>query len=107
MIRSPKTVSNHPTIGSKRPTGADVLEAEMMGEQAYALGLAGKKLERALLEYSRSNRDPRRTQNAVNAVYDFFIQREMIVMTNHDYVIEFYDIPNVILARVGAKNNDA
>jgi hypothetical protein len=101
-IRPPKSLSNHPSGGTKRPTGAEVLEAEMMGEQAFALGLAAKKMERALEEYAKSNRDPRRTQMAADAVHNFFIQREMVGLDNHDYVIEFYDIPSTVLARVGA-----
>jgi len=46
-------------------------------------------------------------QQAANMVHSFFIQREMIGLDNHDYVIEFYNIPSVVLARVGAKNDDA
>ena len=101
-IRPPKSLSNFPSGRSKRPTGAEVLEAEMMGEQAFALGLAAKKMERALDEFSKSNGDPRRTQMAADAVHNFFIQREMVGLDNHDYVIEFYDIPSAVLARVGA-----
>ena len=80
----------------------DVLEAEMMGEQASMLGLSAKKMERALDEFSKSNGDPRRTQMAADAVQAFFIQREMVGLDNHDYVIEFYNIPRAVLARVGA-----
>ena len=101
-IRPPKNLSNYQSQGSKRPTGAEVLEAEMMGEQAFMLGLSAKKMERALDEFSKSNGDPRRTQMAADAVHNFFIQREMVGLDNHDYVIEFYDIPSAVLARVGA-----
>ena len=101
-IRPPKNLSNFPSGRSKRPTGAEVLEAEMMGEQAFALGLAAKKMERALDEFSKSNGDPRRTQMAADAVHKFFIQREMVGLDNHDYVVEFYNIPGPVLARVGA-----
>ena len=102
MIRLPKSLSSASNMGSKQPTGAEVLEAEMMVEQAYALGLVGKRLQKALEDYAKSNGDPRRTQIAANAAHDFFIQREMIGFTNHDYVIEFYKIPPAVLARVGA-----
>lgn len=106
-MRPPKTLSNHPSLGQKRPTGVEVLEAEMIGEQAYALGLLAKKMERALDPYAKSNGDPRHTQLAADAVYTFFIQREFIGFGNHDYVIDFYDIPKPVLARVGSKNTDA
>jgi len=39
---------------------------------------------------------------AADAVHNFFIQREMVGLDNHDYVIEFYNIPGPVLARVGA-----
>ena len=102
VIRPPKSLSNFPSSHSKRPTGAEVLEAELMGEQAFALGVAAKKMERALDEFSKSNGDPRRTQMTADAVQAFFIQREMVGLDNHDYVIEFYNIPSAVLARVGA-----
>jgi len=41
---------------------------------------------------------------AADAVQAFFIQREMVGLDNHDYVIDFYSIPNAVLARVGAIN---
>jgi len=50
-IRPPKTLTNLPPQSIRRPSGADILEAEMRGEQAYALGLAAKKMEKALAEY--------------------------------------------------------
>lgn len=102
-IRPPKSLTHLPTQSGRRPSGADILEAEMRGEQAYALGLAAKKMEKALAEYRSSNGDPRRTQMAADAVYAFFIQRGMIGLTNQDYVIEYYDIPQRVLAKVGAK----
>ena len=102
VMRPPQSLSNYPARGSKRPTGAEVLEAEMMGEQAFMLGLSAKKMERALDEFTKSNGDPRRTQNAADAVHNFFIQREMVGLDDHDYVIEFYNILGAVLARVGA-----
>ena len=74
----------------------------MMGEQALMLGLSAKKMERALEDYRNSNGDPRRTQIAADFVQSFFIQREMVGLDNHDYTIDFYKIPNAVLARVGA-----
>lgn len=75
----------------------------MMGEQAFALGMAAKKMERALARFTKSNGSPEQTQTAADAIYAFFIQREMIGLDNHDYAIKFYDIPSSVLARVGGK----
>ena len=80
---------------------------EMRGEQAAMLGLAAKKMERALKDFANSNGGPRRTQTAADAVHSFFIQREMVGLDNHDYVIEFYNIPGRVLARVGAVDKES
>lgn len=107
MIRPPKSLSNMKSFETKHPTGIEVLEAEMIDEQAYALSLAAKKMTAALDNLKRSNGDPRRTQLAADATYAFFIQREMLGSSNHDYAIEFYKNPNAVLARVGAKDSDS
>jgi len=102
VTRPPKHLTNHPSGGANRPTGAEVLEMEMRGEQALALGLAASKMEKALEAFAKSNRGPNRTQAAADAVYAFFIQREMVGLDDHDFVVEFYNIPGRVLARVGA-----
>ncbi len=106
MIRPPKSLTNLPEHGTRQPSGAEALEAEMRGEQAFALGLAADRMTVALESYAKSNGDPRNTQAAADAVYAFFIQREMIGLSSHDYVIDYYDIPKAVLARVGAKDAD-
>lgn len=102
VIRPPKSLTNLPSGGLNRPTGAEVLEAEMKGEQAFMLGLAATKMERAIEACRNGIGDPRSTQIAANAVQSFFIQRELVGLDNHDYAIDFYDIPKHVLARVGA-----
>ena len=79
---------------------------EMLAEQASSLGLSAKKMQRALDDYAKSNGDPRRTQAVADAVQAFFIQREMMGMTDQDYVIDFFKIPGLVLARVGAISKD-
>ncbi len=79
----------------------------MQGEQAYALGLAAKRMERALTALKKSNGDPRHTQLAADAAQAFFIQREMIGFSHQDFVVEFYKIPGAVMARVGAKDPDS
>ena len=49
MVRLPKNLSN--TLSFKSgviKTGASVLEAELLGEKAYSLGLAAKSVEKTL-----------------------------------------------------------
>jgi hypothetical protein len=90
-----------------RPDGSTVspLEAEVMAEQAAALAYSGRRVETALAALAGSDDAADRPQllkAAADAVYGFFIQREIIGMRNHTGVIEHYAIPGEVLARLGA-----
>jgi hypothetical protein len=81
------------------------LEAEVMSEQAAALAQSGRRVEAALaaLAGSKDAADrPQRLRAAADAVYGFFIQREIIGMRDHRGVIAHYGIPREVLARLGA-----
>jgi hypothetical protein len=86
--------------------GHAALEHELRGEQASALGRAGRSVEEALAELAALPRDDarraERVDDAAYAVWCYFVQRECIGVRNHQRVIEFYRIPNEVLARVGA-----
>ena len=81
------------------------LEAEVMSEKAAALAQSGRRVEAALAALSASpaaeNR-PQLLRAAADAVYGFFIQREIIGLRDHRGVIEHYAIPREVLARLGA-----
>jgi hypothetical protein len=91
----------------RRPDGTTVspLEAEVMAEQAAALSYSGRRVEAALAALygpgDAADR-PQRLKAAADAVYGFFIQREIIGMRDHRGVIEHYGIPREVLARLGA-----
>lgn len=109
MVRPPQNLSN--TLSFKSgviKTGADVLETELLAEKAYSLGLAAKSLEKSLAKlYAFEGSEKERLhllQRASDATHDFFIQREMMGFSNHDHPIEFYEITNEVLSRVGAKS---
>ena len=51
-----------------------MLEAEMMGKQAFMIGLAAQKMEKALGGFLKSNGDPRQTQMAADAGTNHFIR---------------------------------
>jgi len=106
MARLPKNLSNTLTFKSGViKTGASVLEAELLGEKAYSLGLAANSVEKKLakLESFKGTETERTSllQFAADAVHAFFVQREMMGFTNHDHPIEFYKIPSDVLSRVG------
>ena len=91
----------------RRPDGSTIspLEAEVMAEQAAALAHSGRRVEATLaalaVDGSEADR-PQRLKAAADAVYGFFIQREIIGMRDHSGVIEHYGIPREVLARLGA-----
>jgi hypothetical protein len=76
-----------------------------MAEQAAALAHSGRRVETtlaALAGLDDSGDRPQRLKAAADAVYGFFIQREIIGMRDHRGVIEHYGIPREVLARLGA-----
>jgi hypothetical protein len=99
-----------PTFSSGRTasqSGLDVLDYEIAGEMASALGRAGQRVEETLArlraEAPDSEARPRRLRDAAEAVHAYFIQRELCGMRRHEAVIREYDIPKAVLVRLGAK----
>ncbi|EJC63581.1 hypothetical protein Rleg5DRAFT_0265 [Rhizobium leguminosarum bv. viciae WSM1455] len=89
--------------------GFNVLEYELMSERADSLGRHGLKVEAALaaLKAWAANRqtgeDRERLLNeASDAVWAFFIQREICGLRNNRDAIQRYGIPNEVIARLGA-----
>lgn len=89
-------------------TGFNVLEYEMMSERAAALGRQGLKVEEALaaLNAWNPNRDSEAQRDnlrndAADAVWGLFIQREICGLRNNREIIKRYAIPGEVLSRVG------
>ena len=95
------------TSSSGLETGASVLDDEILAEKAAALGHAGKRAEAALghlKSYSGAPSERARVlQGAVDAVYAYFIQRELCGFPNHEDPIEQLAIPGEVLVRLGAR----
>jgi hypothetical protein len=91
--------------GRRGASDISPLEAEVMAEKAAALAHSGRRVEAALATLAASpgaaNR-PQLLKAAADAVYGFFIQRELLGMRDHRGVIEHYGIPREVLARLGA-----
>ena len=78
------------------------IEAELQEERAYALGLAGKKVEAALDALTTDPRDMEQLlDEAGTAVWHYYIMREALGMFDHEAVVTAYRIPGRVLARVG------
>ena len=89
--------------------GFNVLEYELMSERADSLGRHGLKVEAALAALKawaadrQSGEDRERLLNdASDAVWAFFIQREICGVRNNRDAIQRYGIPNEVIARLGA-----
>lgn len=93
----------------QNPGGFNVLECELMSERADTLRRHGLKVEAALAALkawtavSQSGEERERLLNAASdAVWAFFIQREICGLKNNRDAIQRYGIPNEVIARVGA-----
>lgn len=111
-LKPPKNLSNTLTFKSGAiKTGASVLEAELLGEKAYSLGLAAKSVEKklaALQVFIGTEADRADLlQFCADAVHAYFVQREMMGFTDHSHPIEHYKIPNAVLSKVGVKSKTA
>jgi len=90
----------------KPETGDAVLNYELMQEQAYSLGKAGKKVETALAALSAHPGGEGRAalvKAAADAVWGFLVQREVMGLRDRAQVISQYGIPREVLARIGAR----
>lgn len=90
----------------KSDTGQSVLHYELLEEQAQSLGRAGRKVEAALAVLRDHPGGEGRSEvlkAAADAVWSYFVQREVIGLRNRADVIAQYDIPREVLARLGAR----
>jgi hypothetical protein len=105
-LRPPRNLSTHLVV----ETGASVLDAEILAEKAAALGRAGEAVEKTLTALRDS--DPQAAHRdllltaAADAVWAFFIQRELCGLRDQQQVIADYAIPGAVLARLGAMKRE-
>src|SRR5512140_1084924 len=86
--------------------GADAaLRAEIVEEQAAALGRMGRKAQAALaaLKAHEGEGRPAAVKAAADAVWCFFVQREVMGLRDRAQIIADYQIPREVLARLGAR----
>ena len=84
----------------------DALGHEILAEKAAALGRAGERAEKAVARLrAHAGDEPGRVKllkEAADAVYAWFIQRELCGFRSHDAVIRDLEIPREVLVRLGA-----
>ena len=98
-----------PPSARLKKTGTPVeglLDYEIAGEMASALGRAGRNVEIALRRLKQIDTDdPGRDaalRQAVRAVYAYLVQRELCGLRRHETIIREYGIPREVLVRLGA-----
>lgn len=106
-LRPPSRYSASALSGAGMSGGsANPLDHEIVAEKAAALGRAGDRVERTLRRLEEAGRDaPSREvllKDAADAVYAYFIQRELCGLRRHHDVIREYRIPDAVLVRLGA-----
>ena len=95
-----------PSILNRSEQTLNVLEYELLAEKAAALGRAGARVGETLskLHAHEGDAEARRVllKAAADAVYAYFIQRELCGLRRHDDAILDLAIPKEVLLRLGA-----
>ena len=90
----------------KFETGEAVLRYELLEAQAASLGRMGDKMATALSALAAdegTEARPELVRKAADAVWCFFVQREVLGMRDRAAVIAKYAIPREELNRIGAR----
>ncbi|HCO54601.1 DUF6665 family protein [Pelagibacterium nitratireducens] len=84
--------------------GHAVLENEIMGERAASLGAAEQRVAKTVAAYNAATPGQRTDQltAAQNAVWAYFVQRELCGFKRHQDVIAAFAIPREVLNGLGA-----
>ncbi len=84
--------------------GQSALEGEIMAEKANSLGLAEKRVRRAMTSLSNAqNATDEHLAEAREAVWSYFVQRELNGFRKHHEVIRDLGITRDVLNGLGAK----
>ncbi len=100
------TFSGAPSPAQLPKTGFGALDYEIAGEQAASLGRAGRRVAESLAALARCGeagpeRD-RLLRDAADAVWSYFVLRELVGFRRHDDAVRVYGIPREVIARLGA-----
>ena len=101
-LRLPQNLSTRLSV----ETGEQILGRQLLAEQAYSLGQAGRKVEMALAALAAHPGGEGRAavlKAAADAVWGFLVQREVMGLRDRNAVIAHYNVPREVLARLGAR----
>ncbi|MDB5623751.1 MAG: hypothetical protein JWR39_2314 [Devosia sp.] len=84
-------------------TGTSALEHEIVAERASSLGSAEARVKQTVADLAGAQADrQQRLDDARQAVWAYFVQRELIGFRRHNDVIRDLGIPAEVLAGLGA-----
>ena len=83
----------------------EAIMAEVNAEKASSLGRVGGNVEKALaaLQAARPEERPALLATAREAVWNLFVQREVMGQRDHKAVIDHYAIPADVLRGLGSR----
>jgi hypothetical protein len=87
-------------------TGEAVLRHELLAEQAASLGRVGRKAEAALTalrDHPGGEGREAALKAATDAVWCFFVQRDVMGLRDRAQIIRDYAIPREVLNRLGVR----
>lgn len=87
-------------------TGWDVLEHEILGEQAATIGRLSRALRESLdalaaVDDRQDAQRPRLVDEAAYALFNFIVQRECAGLRGTEHVLKQYAVPAEVRARMG------
>lgn len=90
-------------IRTVRPdAGTAAIEHEIIAERASSLGAAERKVVSAVAALAAEGDRAAALSDARQAVWAYFVQRELIGFRRHNDVIQELNIPREVLAGLGA-----
>jgi len=101
LLRTPQSLVDRLDLD----TGQGGFEAEVMQEQAAALGRLGRRAEAALAALRAHQGEGRAEvlKSASDAVWCFFVQRDVMGLRDRAQIIADYQIPREVIARLGVR----
>ncbi len=102
-LRMPRDLTRM-SRGGTPATNLSTIEAEALSESASSLGYHGQKVEKALEELNTATEESRERAliATADAVWAYFVQRELCGMRDHRLIIREMGIPRQVLVRLGA-----
>ena len=102
-LRMPRDLARLGRVGQSA-NDLSPIEAEALSESASSLGHQGRKVEKALAALENAGPEAREAALATagEAVWAYFVQRELCGMRDHRLIIREMAIPAEVLMRLGA-----